>query len=584
MICCAEKERRGWGLVADDAAIRVAAVTTDSDVNLIEGYPGPALLLDAAGSPLAANAKGAGLEKALVGGAVSEIETLIRHARDSAAIANATVSIATSRGELILDVTATPILDAVGQVDKIILLARDLTMERNLRSTLVESRQRYKDLVEISNDFSWEVDREGTFIFVSPQGALGYKPDELVGRKVRDFAIDADSFVPFPFTSNRKLENIEMWLCRKDGSTACMIVSSLPLVKNDDESETWIGCRGVCRDVTDERESEAALARARHREQLLNYIVSQIRDEIEPHDMLMAAANAAGRALGASGSRIYRQDGTHGGFAVDAEYGNCEGLDTLGENIEGVRPGTVIDLTLGDWSVVMTPTQYRGAVNGALAMWKATDEGAWDDDGRLMLSDVANQLGIANEQISNHERIVKLSRTDGMTGLLNRRAFYEEELPRRIARLERSHQTAAMFYVDMDNFKRVNDVHGHQAGDDAILYLRDMLLNFSRPGDLIARLGGDEFAMWLDGIDEESTVKRATQLIATSKEMVSMSGDDDHPLGISVGVAFFDPTSGETLDALLARSDAAMYSVKNHSKGGFEMAPPPGANLSDGVA
>ena len=196
-----------------------------------------------------------------------------------------------------------------------------------------------------------------------------------------------------------------------------------------------------------------------------------------------------------------------------------------------------------------------------------------------MLTDVANQLGIANEQIANHERIVKLSRTDGMTGLLNRRAFYEEELPRRISRLERSGQTASMFYVDMDNFKRVNDVHGHQAGDDAILFLRDMLINFSRPGDLVARLGGDEFAMWLDGIDEPTSQKRAGQLIETSKQMISMSGDDDHPLGISIGVAFFDPKLEESLDDLLARADAAMYSVKKRSKGGFEMAPPPGAPL-----
>jgi len=561
--------------MADDAIARIAKAQSDNDVNLIAGYSGPALLLDTNGVPFLANAKGAGLEKALTGGAVGEIEDLIDDARKSAAIANATVSIATSRGELILDVTVTPILDAAGGITKIVLLARDLTMERNLRSTLVESRQRYKDLVEIFNDFSWEVDRDGKLIFVSPQGALGYKADELVGQSVRDFVIDADSFVPFPFTSNRKLDNIEMWFCCKDGATACMIVSSLPLVKNDDESETWIGCRGVCRDVTEERESEAALARARHREQLLNYIVSQIRDEIEPHDMLMAAATATGRALGAAGSRIYRQDSIHDGFAVDAEYGNVDGVDALSQKISSVHPGDVLDLALGDWSVVVTPTQYRGAVNGALAMWKAKDQNAWDDDSRLMLSDVANQLGIANEQISNHERIVKLSRTDSMTGLLNRRAFYEEELPRRMARLERSNQTAAMFYVDMDNFKRVNDVHGHQAGDDAILYLRDMLLNFSRPGDLIARLGGDEFAMWLDGIDKETTIKRAEQLIATSKEMISMSGDDDHPLGISVGVAFYDPKSGEILDKLLARADIAMYSVKKNSKGGFEMAPPP---------
>ncbi|MEX0693518.1 MAG: diguanylate cyclase [Rhodospirillales bacterium] len=566
--------------MSDKASLPTPATqASDSDVKLIAGYPGPALLLDRTSKPLVANAKGAGLEKALAGGAVAEIETLIGKAMESTSIANATLTIGTSRGELVLDVTALPVLDANGAVEKTLVLARDLTMERNLRTTLVESRQRYKDLVEISSDFSWEVDAQGQFIFVSPQGALGFKPDELIGHAVRDFVIDADDFTPFPFTTTRKLDNVEMWMTNKDGSTACVVVSALPLVKNDDENETWIGCRGNCRDVTEERESEAALARARHREQLLNYIVSQIRDEIEPHDMLMAAATATARALGAAGSRIYRQDADSGGFAVAAEYGNVEGVEKISGKIKGLKAGNVIDITEGNWSALLTTTQYRSGVNGALAMWKPKKDEAWDNDHRLMLTDVANQLGIANEQIANHERIVKLSRTDGMTGLLNRRAFYEEELPRRIARLDRSGQTASMFYVDMDNFKRVNDVHGHQAGDDALLFLRDMLISFSRPGDLIARLGGDEFALWLDGIDEATSIKRAAQLIETSKQMVSMSGDDAHPLGISIGVAYFDPKTGESLDDLLARADAAMYSVKKKSKGGFEMAPPPGTPL-----
>jgi len=576
------RQEQGRPMANDGIEPAASTRASDGDAKLVAGYPGPALLLDRDGVPLLANAKGAGLEKALLGGAIAEIETLIQQARDGASIASATVTVETRRGELVLDITAVPILDAAGAVDKTLVLARDLTMERNLRSTLVESRQRYKDLVEISNDFSWEVDNAGRFIFVSPQGALGYKAEELIGQEARGFVIDPDDFVPFPFTTNRKVENIEMWMTHNDGNTVCMIVSALPLVKNDDESETWIGCRGVCRDVTEEREGEAALARARHREQLLNYIVSQIRDEIEPHDILMAAATATARALGAAGSRIYREDPDRRGFAVDAEYGEVAGIEGIGDKIPGLRPGEVVDIDLPDWVGLLSATQYRNEVNGALAIWKPRPSGGWEDDHRLMLTDVANQLGIANEQISNHERIVKLSRTDGMTGLLNRRAFYEEELPRRIARLERSGQTASMFYVDMDNFKRVNDVHGHQAGDDAILHLRDMLLHFSRPGDLVARLGGDEFAMWLDGIDEPTSAKRAGQLIEQSKSMVTMSGDDDHPLGISVGVAFFDPRSSETLDDLLARADEAMYSVKKRSKGGFEMAPPPGASSDDG--
>ncbi len=563
--------------MAEDAVQSATSIADDSDAKLVAGYPGPAVLLDGTGAPLLANAKGAGLERALAGGAVEDVTQLIEQAITAHSIANATVTVKTSRGDVILDVTVVPILSGQGTPKRVLVLARDLTMERNLRSTLVESRQRYKDLVEISNDFSWEVDADGNFVFVSPQGALGFSAEELVDSPARDLVIDPDEITPFPFATHRRLENVEIWMTQKDGSTACMIISSLPLVKGEGEDEVWTGCRGVCRDVTEERESEAALARARHREQLLNYIVGQIRDEIEPHDMLMAAATATARALGAAGTRIYREDPQYETFAVNAEFGNMQGVAALGDKVFNLSPGEVVDVDLPDWSAIVTATQYRNQVNGALAMWKPKKDNAWDDDHRLMLTDVANQLGIANEQISNHERMVKLSRTDGMTGLLNRRAFYEEELPRRVARLERSGLTASMFYVDMDNFKRVNDVHGHQAGDDAILYLRDMLLNFSRPGDLVARLGGDEFAMWLDGIDEETSFNRAGQLIETSKEMVSMSGDDEHPLGISVGVAFFDPRTGEPLDSLLARADAAMYTVKKQGKGGFGMAPPPGA-------
>ncbi len=550
------------------------------DAKLIAGYAGPAVLIGADGKPLLSNAKGAGLERAMESAAIADVQALVDKARESASIAGATVTIATSRGDLVLDVTALPVMDGAG---KILVLARDLTMERNLRTTLVESRQRYKDLVEISNDFSWEVDGEGRFVFVSPKGALGYRPDDLVGRTARDFVIDPDDFTPFPFTTTRRLDNVEMWLKREDGGTACMVVTAMPLMRADGEQESWTGCRGVCRDVTEERESEAALARARHREQLLNYIVNQIRDEIEPHDMLSAAATAMARALGAAGCRIFRE-GERGGLAIAADYGNGQGLENLQTRIDGLKSSEVRTLDIGTWSVLATPTHYRNEINGAIAMWKPVGAGVWDDDHRLLIGDIANQLGIANEQIANHERILRLSRTDGMTGLLNRRAFYEEELPRRVARLERSGSTAALFYIDMDNFKRVNDVHGHQAGDDAILFLRDLLLNFSRPGDLIARLGGDEFAMWLDGIDEETVRRRAAQLIETSHEMRKMSGDDEHPLGISVGVAFFDPKSGERLGDLLARSDAAMYAVKRRSKGGFEMAPPPGAPLDDAAA
>lgn len=546
------------------------------DRSLLNGYPGAALMVRADGSVIAASDKGAGLEALLKHNAAPEIVALIDKA-GAGAIVSGTVTLKGSKGDVVLEIVVVPGFGGSDSDGRLLVLARDLTTERNLRSALVESRQRYKDLVEISSDFSWEVDPQGTFVFVSPKGALGYKAEEIVNRPASTFVINAQDYSPLPFLTERPIENVELWMRRADNSTACVVLTAVPLY---DTEGRWRGARGNCKDVTEERESEAALARARHREQLLHYIVGTIRDEVEPTNMLTAAAAATARALGAAGCQIHRLS-AKSRFVVAAEYGTVEGLDGLEEVLKTLKgEGDVKAIRIGDWNVLTTATHYRHAINGTISMWRPASKGEWDDDHHLLLGDVANQLGIANEQIANHERIVALSRTDGMTGLLNRRAFFEEELPRRLSRLERNRQTAAIYYVDMDNFKLVNDVRGHQAGDEAIIALRDMLMEFSRPGDVIARLGGDEFAMWLDGITPEVAVRRAETLIKGSERLRQYSGSPERPLGISVGVAVYDPAQSETLDELLARADAAMYAVKHAGKGGFHVAPPPGTPLN----
>ncbi len=553
-------------------------VKASEQEKLLAGYPGAALLVADDGSILHSNAKAAGLEALIQHDAAPEIINLIEEARTNGSVAAGSVSLNSAKGEIVLEITVVP---GLGEAGEMVVMARDMTMERNLRTALVESRQRYKDLVEVSSDFSWEVNPEGEFVFVSPRGALGFKAEELINKKTEDFVISPEEFSPLPFVSERPLDNVEIWMNHKDGSTACVILSCVPLMSEEDGKQLWKGTRGVCRNVTEERENESALARARRREQHLNYIVSTIRDELEPHNMLNAAAAATARALGVAGCRIYRR-GDENKFMIAAEHGNTKGLDNLDAQFAPLESGDhAAEITIGKWQVLATATNYRQRVNGALSIWKAAGDDGWEDDHQLLISDIANQLGIANEQISNHERIVALSRTDSMTGLLNRRAFYEEELPRRVNRLERNREKAALFYIDLDNFKQVNDIRGHQAGDDALLFLRDLLMEMSRPGDVIARLGGDEFAMWLDGISEEVTEDRAARLIKASKKMRKFSGDDDHPLGISVGVAMFDPDIDESLDDLMARADAAMYEVKNKGKGNYHMADPPGSLKKD---
>jgi len=159
--------------------------------------------------------------------------------------------------------------------------------------------------------------------------------------------------------------------------------------------------------------------------------------------------------------------------------------------------------------------------------------------------------------------------------LFNRRAF-TEEVERRLHALARSKRRAALFYVDLDNFKKVNDIRGHQQGDEALKALAAMLVRTSRAGDIVARLGGDEFAMWLEETDMPSAQAKADLLLGESRVLRPYSGSDDFPLGISIGVAMTDPASDEKFEALVHRADETMYHSKRGGKGRWVISPGPG--------
>ena len=320
-------------------------------------------------------------------------------------------------------------------------------------------------------------------------------------------------------------------------------------------------------------ENVIILAQERHPEAKLTYVVSCMRDELDPQKMLSAAAVAIVHAMAVDGCKIYRRS-KDDEFVIVAEHGNSGGVELEGRDILAKSRGEPpIFFETGSSKFLGWPTFYRSTINGAIGICSSLKGERWQDDTITLLSKIAHQLGIANEQLTRHERILALSRTDGLTGLLNRRAFFEEELPRRILRLQRNKESAALFYIDLDNFKMVNDTHGHQAGDEVILKTRNLLMRLSRPGDVVARLGGDEFAMWLDGVSHKVAEARARELITKSHVMRNLTGEKNHPFGISAGVAMFNPRSCESLDELISRADAAMYTIKKMGKGGFKMAP-----------
>ena len=482
------------------------------------------------------------------------------------------VDVGTEGKQQNLQVSLIPLRDGGGTL----LFVRDLTLDNSLRLALVDSRRRYKDFIEISTDFAWETGADERFAFVPPRGALGYTADSLMATDPRALLVADAPGTDVPFLAKRRVENEELWLRRPDGRAACVIVSAMPLIARDGK---WLGARGVCRDVTETRDREATLTRVRNRERVLTRIVRAFRDEVDPEAMLGVAAEALARGLGAEHCHIFRAlsddaplNPATPRFQIAARYGDLDPADaaavlkTIGEG------AAAVELLLGGLQVLAAPARYQGASNGAVILWRSVERGTWNDDDRLLIGDIANQVGITIEQFTHHEHVLKISRTDALTGLLNRGAFVDG-LQRYLVRHTRDGGHGALIYVDLDNFKQVNDTKGHKAGDDALLKVRDILVQHTRPTDLIARLGGDEFALWLNGADLSIAQTRAQQFLGRMTDLEPYSAGPARALGMSIGIAAWERGTGETLDGLLARGDAAMYEAKRGGKGKYAIAP-----------
>lgn len=153
------------------------------------------------------------------------------------------------------------------------------------------------------------------------------------------------------------------------------------------------------------------------------------------------------------------------------------------------------------------------------------------------------------------------SRTDPLTGVLNRRGI-EEKLGEECARSAREGRFFSVALIDVDYFKSINDQFGHAVGDSALRSIVDMVLTKVRKYDYLGRLGGDEFLLILPSIDGQISLAIAERLCQSVKE-VDLSSD--FSLSVSIGVAQYE--SIDSISSLLARADLALYKAKEIGRG-----------------
>lgn len=168
------------------------------------------------------------------------------------------------------------------------------------------------------------------------------------------------------------------------------------------------------------------------------------------------------------------------------------------------------------------------------------------------------------EQQARIELLEELVYRDDLTGLLNKRAF-DDLITREFDRCRRGHsQGGLLVMIDLDNFKNINDTHGHGAGDACLQRVGRALMSSIRPMDGAARLGGDEFALLLCNADKCEAVNRIQELAWQLNHLTFTWDGIDIPIRASVGVREFSGYESPT--EVMHAADASLYACKSHQK------------------
>lgn len=186
-----------------------------------------------------------------------------------------------------------------------------------------------------------------------------------------------------------------------------------------------------------------------------------------------------------------------------------------------------------------------------------------------MQDDIRQQLTALQD---SREELEHLARHDTLTGLPNRRAF-QERLDQALARAERSGERFALLFIDVDNFKSINDRWGHEGGDAVLKIVAQRLDATTRKADAVARMGGDEFVVLLDNPAHRDDIINIAEKLLSSVRSPIVFGGQELQVGFSIGISQY-PDDGQTVAELMARADHAMYEAKAAGRNGFRFSSP----------
>jgi diguanylate cyclase (GGDEF)-like protein/PAS domain S-box-containing protein len=451
-----------------------------------------------------------------------------------------------------LAIALAPVRDGTGRLIQVVAIVDEVAERAVAGSGLGQAAERYRALIERIPAVTYicDFDEAGTLRWISPQveALLGHPPtDFLTDDTLWDRLVHPDdrrrvaNETARVFHDGREFD-CEFRMIAADGSEV-WVWERDTIVRNADGEPLLT--QGVLVDVTPLRAAEDALRAERDRAQRYLDVAGAIMLALDAWGRIVMLNRAAHELLGYADGELVGHDWFEACVPPDDRDEQRAIFERV---VAGDRPPRE-DVESG---VLARDGQVR------IVQWRNTV--LYDDEGRLTTT-LSSGLDVTERRVAE-ERIAHLAYHDSLTGLPNR-ALVREHLEPALARARRTGRSVALLYLDLDDFKLVNDSFGHDAGDALLCQVAERLDARRRASDVLARQGGDEFLLLLTDLGDDAgavAVAAAEGMLETLAEPFRTADESFHLTG-SIGVSIF-PRDADDTATLLRHADTAMYDAK----------------------